>query len=201
MIDQKEYEKIIKETNIATRKGFDSTKIEWRKAALEIIYELCVAKEKITANEFTVKIKSMQIKTHDNRAIGGLIRLAQKFGWVAKTGEVEISKAGHLSRIQIWKSLICGKFKIENKLNFSFPKTDWYKSKRAFVDLGEGKFVVNGSAGKQYRTYIGLNGNNSCECEAYRYNVKKNCKHIEMIIKYFKKLELEKAAEKQTKLF
>ena len=219
MVDQKEYNKILKETDIAVRKGWDSTKIEWRKAALEIIYELCVAKEKFTANDFTEQIKAMPLKTHDNRAIGGLIRIARKFGWVEKSGESTVSKAGHLLRIQVWRSLICGKYpRREAEMpelrpveaqrrpitEFSIPQMDWHKTKRAFVELGEGKYVMNGALGRQYRVYIGADGRKECECEAFKYASRataRTCKHIRSIEGFNKKRATAEAAKLQTNLF
>lgn len=201
MIDQKEYAKIVQATNVAVKQGWDRTKIDWRKAALEIIYELCVSKEKITANDFTGLIKNMPLKTHDNRAIGGLIRIAQKFDWVAKSGQSEVSKAGHLSRIQIWKSLICGKYRVGSGVEYAPPQVDFQRGQRTFVDLGGGKYVVNGTKGKQWRVFYKPEGAQTCECPDYRINKNHACKHIRIIAKYVKEKAATEAIKAQKGLF
>lgn len=201
MLDQKEYNKIVQETDIAVKKGWDRTKVEWRAAALEIIYKLCVQKEEFTANEFTEPIKKMLLKTHDNRAIGGLIRVAQKFNWVRKTGRDEISKAGHLLKIQVWKSLLYRKHQDCGETEITPPDMSWHVSKRGFMDLGKGKFVINGARGKQYRVFFGQDGSRTCECPDFIYHKNLACKHIRIIQKYLTKKQETEAAKLQTNLF
>ncbi len=108
-MDERVYQQILTETNKAIKRGYDHTKVQWRKMALGVIYELCMSKETFTANDFTNLIKANPIKTHDNRSIGGIIKMAVRLKWVAGTGQKEFSKAGHLSNIEIWKSLLYGK--------------------------------------------------------------------------------------------
>jgi len=194
MINQDELNKIRQDTDIAIKEGWDRTKIEWRKATLKIIYVLCSQEPTITANDFTEIIKAMPLKTHDNRAIGGVVRIAQKFKWIVKTGEEEISKAGHLSKIQVWKSLLFGKVKDEEDpvVESSEPKMDWHRSSRTYVDLGNGKFVVNGTRGKQYRVII-IEKKRHCQCESFKFcKAPKSCRHIRMILSHKKKIEERK---------
>jgi len=200
MIDQKEYAKIKTATDIAIKQGFDRTRIEWRKAALEIVYELCVENEKVTANDFTELIKKMPIKAHDNRSIGGLIRVAERFGWVEKSGESEVSRAGHLSRIQIWKSLLCGKNRVGSGNKYKSPQIDFHRSSRTFIDLGLGRYIVNGTKGNQWRVFYKLNGEKTCDCPDFKYNKNHSCKHIRIIAKYIKDKNKEEEVEAQTNL-
>jgi len=200
MIDQREYAKIERATNVAIKQGWDRTKIDWRKAALEIIYELCVENEKITANDFTELIKNMPLKTHDNRSIGGLIRIAERFGWVEKSGETEVSKAGHLLRIQIWKSLLCGKYRVGSGLKYEKPQVDYHRSLRTFIDLGEGRYIVNGTKGNQWRVFYKPNGEKTCDCPDFKINKNSNCKHIRIIAKYVNDKIAAEIAKSQTNL-
>lgn len=109
-MEQLDILKIRQATDSAIQAGCSSANPRWRSEALLIIKNLCESKPEISANEFTTLIKRMPIKTHDNRAIGGLVRYAEKMHWIEKTGRSEISKAGHLSRIQIWRSLVYRRF-------------------------------------------------------------------------------------------
>ena len=198
MIDQNEINKIRQDTDIAVKKGWDNTKIEWRKQALMVIYSLCTKEASISANDFTEIIKDLPIKTHDNRSIGGLVKMAEKFKWITKTGDVEISKAGHLSRIQIWKSILFGKVEDTDDI----PQMDWHRSQRTYIDLGGGNFVVNGTRGKQYRVFYSKD-KQTCECEAYKFSPKekKTCRHIRMIAAIQKKKEEVEIAKSQKNLF
>jgi hypothetical protein len=188
-MDSKEFAKIVQATNSAIKKGLSRTEIDWRESAYKIIYELCVTKRELTANDFTGRIKDMDVKTHDNRAIGGLVRTAQAFGWIGKTGEVEVSKAGHLSRIQIWKSLIFGKYPA------------FFGDGYTRTELGNGviSYKIPGSNNNIHEVLFSGNGW-SCDCEAFRYGQGKACKHILETIQKKRDLEAQKVAGLQTNL-
>lgn len=113
-MNQEECNEIKLETQRLIKLGWDNTRVEWKRMALNVIYDLCIKKETFTANEFTKIIKSSPIKTHDNRSIGGAIMTAKKFKWVENTGMSEKSRAAHLSPISIWRSLI---FKDQKNIN------------------------------------------------------------------------------------
>jgi len=115
-METKEYNKILEDTQRGIKMGWDNAKVEWRRMALDIIYRLCLERKLITANDFTKIIKDSHIKTHDNRAIGGLVMAAKKFKWIKPTGKVEVSKAGHFIKIQVWESLICQTRGLSNTL-------------------------------------------------------------------------------------
>lgn len=109
------YAQIRAATDVAIKNGWDHARTEWKRQSLQIIFETSLEKDFFSANDITDKIKDLPVKTHDNRAIAGVIMAARKFGWIRKTGDVEISKAGHLSRVQIWESLIFGKKNMEEE--------------------------------------------------------------------------------------
>ena len=105
-IPPQEYARILKETEVAIQKGSDNAKAEWKVMVLEILYNICLSKKVFTVNNFRKYVSESDIKTHDNRAMGGVIRTAVKYGWIKKTGNTITSRVGHLSPLQIWRSLI-----------------------------------------------------------------------------------------------
>lgn len=105
-IPESEYAIIVKETDAAIQKGYDSSKAEWRIKVLEIIYDTCMGMEKFTVNDFRKAVQESGLETHDNRAMGGVMVTAKSYGWIGLTGESIPSRVGHKSRLQIWKSLI-----------------------------------------------------------------------------------------------
>ena len=91
----------------AIKKGWDHTTIQWRRAALEKLHELCINNQTLNGNEITKVIRDMPIKTHNYSAMGGLVRKAMSFKWIEKTGETVTSESAHAPvPIQIWRSLI-----------------------------------------------------------------------------------------------
>lgn len=109
---ESEYQKVVDATNEAIKRGWDNSKVEWQRMALNIIYQLCLRNSEITVNEFSKEIKENPLKTHDNRAIGGAVVLAKKFKWIEATDrvvvrETSLSKVTHRGpTVIIWKSLI-----------------------------------------------------------------------------------------------
>lgn len=99
-------EKIESETRRAVERGWDASKSLWRKMALQVLLEMCLGTRRFTVNDFRKKILQSEIKTHDNRAMGGLMVTARQWGWIrASGGEIE-SKVGHRSPLQVWDSVI-----------------------------------------------------------------------------------------------
>lgn len=105
-IPDSEFAKIVSETNKAIERGYDRAKAEWRTMALQCVYDICLSMPTFTVNDFRAKVRESPIKTHDNRAMGGIMSTARKMGWIDRTGDEIPSRVGHMIPIQIWKSLI-----------------------------------------------------------------------------------------------
>lgn len=102
----KEYAKIRELTERSIRKGYDNAKAEWREMALEVLYRTCCQRQTFTVNDFRKEVDALPVKTHDKRAMGGVVKVGVMLGWIEKTGDSIPSKVGHLVPIQIWKSKI-----------------------------------------------------------------------------------------------
>lgn len=116
---KKDRDFIYKKMNQAIKDGLSHSNVEWRRKSFQILYDFCCSNEFVTANDVTPLIKSLDVKTYDNRAIGGIFKTAVSMGWVAPTGRKIQSKNGHFSMIEIWKSLVYGQGDIvvsQNKL-------------------------------------------------------------------------------------
>lgn len=94
------------ETQAAIRRGWDAAEQAWRRTALVILCETCVTMRQFTVNDFRGRIKDSGVVTHDNRAMGGLMKNAERMGWIRKSGNAIPSKVGHKVPIQIWESRI-----------------------------------------------------------------------------------------------
>ena len=99
-------ELIKKETEAAIIKGWDHAKTQWRVMALEVLCHFALTTRAFTVNDFRDQIKNSDIKTHDNRAMGGLMTTAKGWGWIMPTGESIPSRVGHKVHIQVWRSMI-----------------------------------------------------------------------------------------------
>lgn len=99
-----------REMNIATEKGIErsleNAHEQWRAMALRCLLEVCKSNEFFTVNDVRDVVKKSHLKTHDNRAMGGVMVTGRKEGWLAPTGRTIPSVVGHKVHIQVWKSLL-----------------------------------------------------------------------------------------------
>ncbi len=98
------YEDIKQVTDEAIEKGYQNANDDWKNMAMECVRVICVQQPSFTMNDVRWLVEASPIKTQDNRAMGGVMRTAQKLGWVEPTGQTIISKVGHKSLLQIWRS-------------------------------------------------------------------------------------------------
>lgn len=104
LFDSEEMNQIQAETDAGIAKGWEGAHVQWRKMALNCLLELCLTQKSFTVNDFRDSVRASQIKTHDNRAMGGVMVTAKKLGWITPTGSSIISRVGHKSQLQVWKS-------------------------------------------------------------------------------------------------
>lgn len=99
-------EQIEKETEAAIKRGWDASKVEWRRLSLQVLLATCLTTRKFTVDDFRKVIRESGVTTHDNRAMGGLMVTARSWGWIHATGGEIESKVGHRSPLQVWESKI-----------------------------------------------------------------------------------------------
>ena len=97
---------IQKITSEAIDKGYRGANLDWRDLALSCVREVCMHCETFTMNDVRPHIEALPIKTHDNRAVAGVVKTAEKLGWIRPTGRTITSRVGHKSPLIVWKSLI-----------------------------------------------------------------------------------------------
>lgn len=94
----------------ATQKGVSQSlknaEQKWVLMALEIVRRACKKFKTFSVDDVRAKVRASKLKTHDNRAMGGVMLIAKSKGWITGTGRSIPSIVGHRTRIQIWKSLI-----------------------------------------------------------------------------------------------
>jgi len=93
-------------TEKAVEQSYTNADSQWREMALQCVKTICEKHETFTVNEVRALVQMSPLKTHDNRAMGGVMATAKKLGWLAPTGESIPSVVGHKVHIQIWKSRI-----------------------------------------------------------------------------------------------
>lgn len=97
----------IKNENDKTiQKGIDHAHEEWRGMVLGCVKEVALTMEKFMMNNVRKMVEKSPLKTHDNRAVAGVMKSAQRLGWIKLSGDAIVSKVGHGTRLQIWQSLI-----------------------------------------------------------------------------------------------
>lgn len=98
-------ERIKIETDFAIKRGWEAAKVQWRQTALVILCEFALSNREFTVNDFRDKILESGVKTHDNRAMGGLMTTAKRWGWITSVSAIP-SMVGHKTPIQVWRSNI-----------------------------------------------------------------------------------------------
>lgn len=99
-------EKIKAEVEAAVARGWDAADSEWRKMALLILCATALGTREFSVNDFRERLKAQPEKTHDNRAVGGLMKTAERWGWIENTGLTFPSKVGHKTPLTVWRSKI-----------------------------------------------------------------------------------------------
>lgn len=105
-ISQEDRVRMNEATARAVEQGYDNAHDAWRAMALECVQQICLTKETFTVNDVRDLVKLSDLKTHDNRAMGGVMVTAKGRGWLLPTGQSIPSVVGHKTHIQVWKSLI-----------------------------------------------------------------------------------------------
>ena len=93
-------------TDQAIDRSYKNAENDWKIMALECVRQVCLRQQTFTMNDVRWLVNASPIKTHDNRAMGGVMRTASKLKWIIPTGQSIVSKVGHKSPLQIWKSLL-----------------------------------------------------------------------------------------------
>lgn len=93
-------------TNKSIEQSIENAHNEWRNYAIGCLKAVCEAEVTFTVEDVRSLVKLGGLKTHDNRAMGGIMKTGLARGWFVPTGMSIPSKVGHKSPIQIWQSLL-----------------------------------------------------------------------------------------------
>ena len=95
-----------KDTDKAIADGHDHAKVEWRNYALQCVEAIAKRRQEFTVNDVREMIHNGPYKTHDNRAVGGVVKRAQRYGMIRPSGRTIPNRVGHGTQMQIWSSCI-----------------------------------------------------------------------------------------------
>lgn len=95
-----------KETDEAVQRSFDNAATDFKEWAFGCIVSVAKRKREFTINDVRDVIHAGEFKTHDNRAIGGVMRSAVSKGIMKASGRTLPNKVGHGTHMQIWESLV-----------------------------------------------------------------------------------------------
>lgn len=95
-------------TEAAIKQAEENADTEWQKLAWQTLKTVAESRPEFTTDQLWAILDTYpNIKTHEPRAMGGIMRRAIKHGWVQKTGRyVETNRPiAHKKPIAVWKSL------------------------------------------------------------------------------------------------
>jgi hypothetical protein len=83
----------------------------WRNAALQAVHDVAQSLPEFTADEVFERLASLPVQTHEARAFGAVIRLAQRLEWCTATNRFVKSRrvSRHRAPIQVWVSRLYGR--------------------------------------------------------------------------------------------
>jgi hypothetical protein len=80
----------------------------WKAAALQVVHDICSECPTFTADDVLERLESLEVETHDNRALGAVMRSCARLGLCQLTDRVQPSriKIRHCRPVAVWRSLI-----------------------------------------------------------------------------------------------
>ena len=93
-------------TGVAINKSIVGADPEWRNQALKCLEAVAQRTAEFTVDSVRAEVVATGLITHDNRAMGGIIKTGVATGWIEPTGRTIPSLVGHKTPMQIWKSKI-----------------------------------------------------------------------------------------------
>lgn len=105
MIDPEDANEIIKEGAIeGARRGADQ---DWLLTAMRGVRVIARRKQYFTADDVWAWLRPLEVKTHDNRAMGAVLQSSRRDLVIEPTNEWRISERSvcHRRPLRVWKSL------------------------------------------------------------------------------------------------
>lgn len=103
---KEEIAEIKTETEGAIMDGMIGANAKWRDMAIDCLEQIALSRQEFTTNDVRAMVSHSPLRTHDNRAMGGVIKHGVSMKWIIATGKTMVSRVGHGGPLQIWKSLI-----------------------------------------------------------------------------------------------
>ena len=77
-VSEVDREKMEEVTEKGIEQGFENAHEEWRAMALDCLHKVCLSYDTFTVNDVRALVERSPLKTHDNRAMGGIIKTGQR---------------------------------------------------------------------------------------------------------------------------
>ena len=100
-----------KPTAAAIKQADENADEQWRADATHALLLTCHEQPQFTVDDvwITLAREYPEAKTHENRAMGAVMRRGRKMSWTKGTGQyIKSARSGcHMNPRQIWASMIC----------------------------------------------------------------------------------------------
>lgn len=96
---------VIKEiTQNAVHTAYVNADDPWKEYAMHCLATVARNMPYFTVADVRPHVEASRYRTHDKRAMGGVIQAARAIGWIEPSGEQRVNKVGHGIKMQVWKS-------------------------------------------------------------------------------------------------
>lgn len=91
----------------AIKRSYDNANDPWKVAAIEELWSISKRKATLTADDLWIAMEGRSEKTNEPSALGGVMRAAQKIGFIRPTRELVRTKLPQRHRdVRVWESLV-----------------------------------------------------------------------------------------------
>lgn len=97
-----DYEQAIAERDAALRAVAANADVDWKEVARQVVLDLAQSGVPFIGDDVWTKLEALDVETHDNRALGAVMRKLATEGRIRKTGRYVPSKRRRMSPLVEW---------------------------------------------------------------------------------------------------
>ena len=105
-LSREDYAEASEATLAGIEQGVTNAEQQWRNDVKWIVFNIAKRSETFTVNDIREQVARLPVKTHDGRALGGILKQAEKAGIIERTGKKVPSVKGHFVPVEVWRSKI-----------------------------------------------------------------------------------------------
>jgi hypothetical protein len=92
-------------TEEAVKRSYDHADKDWKRKVIEVIQDICTRQQFFSADDIQDRMEREEERTHDNSALGAMIKKVEKMGLCKPSGYTKSKRKGrHSGVLVLWRS-------------------------------------------------------------------------------------------------